>query len=397
LTALEVRVPREDELERARRAAEAAFGSSFEDEWWEPAKKVMPLDRTLTALDDGNPVALAAAYPFSLTIPGGELPCGGVTWVGVSPSHRRRGVLRALMRRQIDDLHERGEPLAALWATESVIYGRFGYGIAAPVHRLDAAKAGFGFRGDPKPVGSVRLIDEAEARDAFPPIYERVRAERAGMLARGETWWNEFRLPDRHPPGLGPRFYALYEDAGYAIYRVKSKWEHGIPNATALAVEVLGATGVAERELWRFLFSLDLASTVESEAVDPSGPLFLGTRDPRRLRLSLNDGLWLRLVDVDAALRARSFATEESVVVEVRDMFCPWNTGRYRLGVDAGRSDDAPELALDVSDLASVYLGGVDLYALAAAGFVDELRAGAVARAARLLVTLRAPFCPEVF
>ena len=395
--AIDVRAPREEEVDAGRRAVEAAFGSSFEDPWFEAARKVMPLERMLIAVDDDQPVALAAAYPFSLSIPGGELPCGGVTWVGVSPSHRRRGVLTALMRKQLDDLHEQGEPLAALWASESLIYGRFGYGIAAPMHRLEGMKAGFAFRDDRAPVGSVRLIDVTEARERFPAIHERVRAQRAGMPARSETWWNEFRLTDRKPAGLGPRFYALYEDDGYAIYRIKSEWEHGIPNATVHVVEALGATGVAEREVWRFLFSLDLATTVEGELVDPSAPLFLGARDPRRLRLTLHDGLWLRLVDADAAVRARSWATDESVVVEVRDAFCPWNAGRYRLGADAGRCDDEPELTLDACELASVYLGGVDVQALAAAGFVEELREGALARAARLLVTPRPPFCPEVF
>lgn len=395
--AIDIRVPTEDEVLPARRAVEAAFGNSFEDDWWEAARKVMPLDRMLIAVDDGTPVALAAAYPFSLTIPGGELPCGGVTWVGVQPTHRRRGVLTALMRKQLDDLHEQGEPLAALWASESVIYGRFGYGIAAPAHRLEGMKAGFAFRNGGEPVGAVRLIDEEEARERFPPIYDRVRAGRAGMPARDEMWWNEFRLPDHHPPGLGPRFYALYEDDAYAIYRVKSDWAQGVPNHVLLVIEALGATDVAEREMWRFLFSLDLVSTVECELTDPSAPLFLGARDPRRLRLTVNDGLWLRLVDVDAALRARSWAGKDSVVVEVRDAFCPWNTGRYRLGADAGRCDDGPELALDAAELASAYLGGVDMQALAAAGFVEELRDGALARAAGLLVTPRPPFCPNNF
>src|SRR5689334_7076903 len=146
--AIEIRVPLEEEVEPARRAVEAAFGQSFEDSWFEAARKVMPRERTLVAVDDGKPVALAGAYSFSLTIPGGELPCGGVTWVGVQPTHRRRGVLTALMRKQLDDLHEQGAPLAALWASESLIYGRFGYGIAAPVYRLEGTKAGFAFRDD---------------------------------------------------------------------------------------------------------------------------------------------------------------------------------------------------------------------------------------------------------
>src|SRR5205085_6887239 len=126
--------------------------------------KLMPTERIHCAYEDGRPVGTAAAFQFDVTIPGGaQLPMAGVTWVGVLPSHRRRGVLTELMRRQLDDLHERGEPLAALWASESVIYGRFGYGMAAPVHRLDAPKARFAFRDDPGSSGSVRLLGEEEA------------------------------------------------------------------------------------------------------------------------------------------------------------------------------------------------------------------------------------------
>jgi predicted acetyltransferase len=134
---------------------------------------------------------------------------------------------------------------------------------------------------------------------------------------------------------------------------------------------------------------------VESHILDPASGLWLGVTDPRRLRLKLTDGLWLRLVDVEAALRARSWASDDSLVLEVRDEFCPWNEGRYRTG--EGRVDEAPDIVLSAADLASAYLGGVDVYALAAAGRIEERTAGAVARADALFRTALPPFCPEVF
>jgi predicted acetyltransferase len=399
--ALEVRACRdEDELVSALRTVESAFGAEDEDDYTERAKKTMPVDRALLALDDGRPVGSAGAFPFSLTIPGGELACGGVTWVGVLPTHRRRGVLRELMRFQLDDLHRRGEPLAALWASESLIYGRFGYGMAAPVYDMDALKSGFAFRDDPGPVGSLRIVTREEAAQLFPPVYERIRARRAGMVARNETWWWELRLhssPGRS--GAGPRFYVVYERdgraEGYAWFRVRSKWEDSVPQGSVVVGEALGADATATREIWRFLFGVDLTERVEAEVVDPGAGLWLGVVDPRRLRLSLIDGLWLRLVDVDVALRARSFAGDDAVVLEVHDAFCPWNNGRYRTG--EGRVDAEPDLVLSAADLASAYLGGVDVFALAAAGRVEERTTGAVARADALFRTPLPPFCPEEF
>jgi predicted acetyltransferase len=397
---LEVRRCRdEDEMMAALRTVESAFGEG-PDEWYQGhAKKTMPVDRALVALEDGRVVGSAGAFPFSLTIPGGELACGGVTWVGVLPTHRRRGVLRAMMRFQIDDLHERGEPLAALFASESLIYGRFGYGISAPACGLQASRTNFRFRDDPGPVGSLRVVNFEEALELVPPVYDRVRAQRAGMIARTRAWWEGRLKGGDPPPGAGPRFTAVFERdgrvEGYALYRIRLKWEDGDPQGTVLVVEAMGDNPVAVREVWRFLFGIDLMERVHVSYVDPGSGLWHRVEDPRRLHASLYDGLWLRLVDVDAALRARSYGNDDALVLEVRDDFCAWNNGRYRLG--EGRVDAEADLALTARDLASLYLGGVDGFALAAAERLEERTPGAIARVDAAFRTPLPPFCPEEF
>jgi predicted acetyltransferase len=231
-------------------------------------------------------------------------------------------------------------------------------------------------------------------------VYERIRAERAGMLSRSQVWWWEQRLyVGPGPPGTSQRFFVVYEregrPEGYAFYRLRNKWEDGAPHGTVVVIEALAETPAATRELWRYLFGVDLTEHVEAQILDPAAGLFLGAVDPRRLGLRLSDGFWLRFVDHEAALRARSWGTDDSVVLEVRDGFCHWNEGRYRTG--AGRVDAEPDLVLTAADLASAYLGGVAVHALAAAGRVEERNAGAVSRADALFRTPLPPFCPEVF
>ena len=338
---------------------------------------------------------------FDLTIPGGELPCAGVTWVGVMPTHRRRGILRDLMRRELEDVHGWGEPIAALWASEASIYGRFGYGQAAPNGHVKSDRARFSLREEA--AGSVRFVDADEALELFPPVYERVRATRAGMPSRDERWWKEHRLadPESWRRGASRKFYAAVEldgaVEGYAYYRVKDEWEDGFPKGEVRVIEALATSVQAERALWSFLHGIDLVVRVAVPIFDPGSTLPLLVRDPRALGLRVGDGLWLRLVDVDAALRARSYKPGESVVLEVRDELCPWNAGRYRVGDDAGRTEDTADLALDVTDLASAYLGGFDFHRLARAGLVEERVEGAVEAATLLFRTDLPPYCPEVF
>jgi predicted acetyltransferase len=399
---IEIRPPAEDELRAAMTAAEIAFGAGvIEDEDWERERQALPASRALAAFDGGKPVALAGAYKFDLTIPGGELPCAGVTWVGVVPTHRRRGILRDLMHHQLEDVHTWGEPIAALWASEAAIYGRFGYGQAAPSTGAKSDKARFQLREEAN--GSVRLVDADEALELFPPVYDRVRATRAGMLSRDERWWKEHKLadPERWRRGASKKFYAAVEVdgavEGYAYYRVKDEWEDGFAKGDVRVIEALATSTEAEKVLWSFLHGIDLVTRVEAHFFDPGSPLPLLVRDPRALGLRLGDGLWLRLVDLDAALKARSFRPGESIVLEVADELCPRNAGRYRVGDDAGRTEDTADLALDTADLASAYLGAFDFHRLVYAGLAQERREGAAEAATLLFRTDLPPYCPEVF
>src|SRR5918995_5914515 len=173
--AIEIRAPREDELRAAMEAAENAFGSEVEEHDWEREQKILPPARALAAYDDGRPVGFAAAYAFDLSIPGGELPCAGVTWVGVLPTHRRRGILRDFMRRQLEDIRSWGEPIAALWASEASIYGRFGYGPAAPGMAAKSDASRFSLKSDRASNIGLRMTDAEEAFRLFPSVYDAVR------------------------------------------------------------------------------------------------------------------------------------------------------------------------------------------------------------------------------
>ena len=400
---MEIRNPSEEEFRAAMRVTESAFGEEQKDEDFERHRKMLPRDRFFAAYDGERPVGTAASFPFRLAVPGGELGAGGVTWVGVLPSHRRRGILRQLMRSQLDDLRERGEPLAILWASEAAIYGRFGYGIAAPSMEMNADPSRFAFREDPGPVGTVRIVDHDEAKQLLPRVYDKVWRGIPGFVERSTDWWEQYRLadPEHWRRGAGPKFCALLEiddePVAYAIYRIKLGWEDGYSQSQVRLLETLAATPAAARELWRFVFGIDLIVQIRGK-YDPASPLFLLMTDPRSLQLRVSEGLWLRFVDIDAALAGRTYHGDDSVVIEVRDSFCPWNEGRWRVGQEVvGRTDDTAELELDSADLASAYLGAFDFHRLAEAERVRELEPGALERATILFRTPRPPFCPEDF
>jgi predicted acetyltransferase len=389
-----------------------AFGEELTDAEFEEWDHLLEPDRLIAAFDGETPIGTAGAYTFAMTVPGGEVAVAGVTVVGVEPGHRRRGVLRSLMRHQIDDVRERGEPVAILWASETVIYQRFGYGLGTLSGSFEIERGRTAWLRPSVPEGRMRLVDATEARVTFPPVYERMRAVTPGALSRTDTWWQWGILHDAEHMrrGAGPKFRYLYEvdgvAEGYAIYRPKNEWDDRGPKGQVLVVEAMAVTPRAERAVWGFLFGIDLMRTAQARRVAVPHPLQLALADQRALGFTVSDGIWVRLVDLPAALAARRYGAADALVLEVTDAFCPWNAGRWRLeatgepgsAVAIVELTDAPaDLVVDVADLGAVYLGAHRLSDLARAGRVEEVTPGALRRADSLFASDRAPWCATMF
>jgi predicted acetyltransferase len=392
----------QDEYGRAIGAIGQYFNPPPNEEFFERLVATLPHERMHAAFEDSQIVGGAGAFPFELSVPGGSLPCAGVTAVGVHPTHRRRGVLRAMMDAQLRDVHERGEPIAALWASEETIYGRFGYGIASWAGELKVPHEWDAFAELLGEAGTTRFVTPEEARELFPPVYDAVRRERPGMTSRSETWWSDRHLRHDEDESNAPRRFVVLEldgkPLGYAIYRTHFGFEGGLPGSRLAVREALGATPQATAAVWRFLLDVDWMAVVEVPFAPPDHPLFLLLALPRRARYRMGDGLWVRLVDVPAALSGRTYGEGGPLVLEVRDAVCEWNDGRWRLeGGECSRTDEEPDLALDVSALGSAHLGGVSFTQLREALRVEELREGAVARADALFAWRPLPWCLEIF
>ncbi|MEU3552699.1 GNAT family N-acetyltransferase [Streptomyces fragilis] len=368
------------------------------------------LSRTLAAFDEGEPIAGASVYSRTLTVPGGTVPVAGIASVGVAPTHRRRGLLTAMMRAQLTDLHEqRREPIAALRPSEAGIYGRYGYGPATTGNRIRCDRRAMRFRpttdfGD----GTVRLRPADQARPFVEKVYDEVRAVTTGWPDREAAHW-AVRLAD-HPHRRGGATslrYAVHQEqdgraTGYALYR-HTETPDGLGGSAGVlqVVELAACTRQSYAALWRFLAGVDLVTWIDYEgAVDEPLPHLLA--EPRAVRSTPVDRLWLRTVDVDRALAARGYSVPLDLVLDVRDDFCPWNTGRHRLLAEQGGAGDAvcepttapADLRLDAAALGAVHLGGTTLTALAAAGLVEELRPGALSLASAAFRGDREPSYP---
>jgi predicted acetyltransferase len=403
---IEVRTLREPELRSSFATVETAFGERLGEEFFEFHRPFVELDRTLGAFDGAVLVGSASAISYAMTVPGGELPVAGVTGVGVLPTHRRRGANTALMRAQLDDSRRRGEAAAALYASQGGIYGRYGYGIAALNASIDLETQRSAFGPWYEPSGGVRLVDRDEAVQRFLPVYDEIRRARPGMMRLDERTFG-YVLDDRfrHTGKPRPGFFAAHETDGridgYVQYRIKHRWDV-VPRNELHVDDLLATTPAAYADLWRYVLDVDLVGRVRAWNRPSDEPLLHLVLEPRPLKLSLKDGLWLRLVDVEEALRARTYRGDLSTVFEVKDAFCPWNDGRYELrwtGADAicRRTDADPDLVLGVGELGAAYLGGTRLLDLHRAGRVVERSTGALARADEAFAWNPAPWCSFSF
>ncbi|WP_329395284.1 GNAT family N-acetyltransferase [Streptomyces melanogenes] len=371
-------------------------------QWW----SALEMDRGLFAMTgDGRPVGTASAYSFELTLPGEILaPAAGVTAVGVMPSHRRQGVLSAMMRHQLTELRARGEFLSVLLASEALIYRRFGYGPATYTHRLTVPRHKAAFappraRGEAgSDTGSVEVLRRADCGEILEEVYDRYRRAQPGALSRPHRWW---ALGAGQPPiSRAPRYIAVHRDAdgvpdGYASYAIGDR-------RTLTVDETIAADDAVFTALARFVLGHDLVNEVVFKHVPPEHPLRWQLTDFRAGEVSNDtDGLWVRLLDVPRALTARGWFTDGELVLDVDDPFLGEH-GRYLLTVRDGKAecvptDREPDLSLDVSDLGSIYLGGTAPSRLVRAGHIRAHRPGAAILADALFRAERAPHCLHWF
>ncbi len=383
-----------------------AFGFDVNPARVERLQSIPELALRLGAFDEDTLVGSAGSWSFAMTTPGGvPVDIEGLTIVGVLTTHRRQGILTGLMRRHLDETRARGKAVASLFATEGSIYRRYGYGIASLAAEITIERAHAAFVGPAVPGARFRLLDPEAAARAFPPIWDRIRLTRPGMLSRSDGWWRSRRMSDLDVVRAGrPALLRVLceiagRPAGYALYRAGIKIERATFAGTVEVVEAIGDSPAATRAIWRYLVDIDLMQTITADLLPIDHPLLQLVAEPSRLGMRLHDALWIRLVDVAAALSQRGWEAEgPPLVLGVADAFCPWNQGSFRLAEGkAEPTTEAPDLLLDVDALGSVYLGGCGFTQLADAGRVTERTAGALLRADALFRSARAPWCPEIF
>jgi predicted acetyltransferase len=404
---LEPKIIRDDELMEFFGAVQTGFGRTVLDESDEYPGHLITADRTFAVRDGDAIVSTASSYAFDLTVPGGaHLPIAAVSMVTVHPTHRRRGVLTRMMDAQLDDVAQRGEPLAGLTASEASIYERFGYGTATQTTNWDLeseyARLHHHVGTD---AGRVRLVDAEGAASAAHEVYSRVAPARVGELTRPEDWWPRLFAPRSR----GARFFtAVHEGAdhkpdAFARYVLDNHWPDGVAADVLRVMELQAVDAEAEAAMWNYLFGIDLVGTIKAVDRPVDDPLRWRLPDSRRMRVrQLRDHLWVRIVDVSAALGARTFGTDDALVLELVDDFRPEHNGGWLVdgGRDGGtctRTDRDPDLRLSAADLGAIYLGGVPISTLAAAGRVQELTTGAVARADRMFLVHPSPWCTTHF
>ncbi|VTR77135.1 GNAT family N-acetyltransferase [Cellulomonas hominis] len=408
----------EDRLEEYRGVDALAFAEGDRDPATDAAAPfAVPLDRALgVETDAGELVAVHGSYAFSLPVPGGEVPCAGLTWVGVRPDHRRRRLLATMIRAHVERSLARGEPVSALFAAEPGIYGRFGYGSASDHLRLTVPR-GAALRDVP---GSQDLtvrfttLDPAAHEGLVDAVHVAAGAGRPGWLPRGSDLLRRLAVAD--PPawrrgGEPARLVTVHDAAGepraYALVRRTQTWGDGGPEYPVQIRSSAAVDAPAAHRLWSFLLDLDLTATVTTGILAVDDPLLALLVDTRKPVPKVSDNLWVRLLDVPAALAARRYAAPVDVVLGVRDPLLPGNTGAWRLttgdagaeGTYAARAEPATgatDLELDVRELGAAYLGGRSLAALAGAGLVTG-GAESLHRASTAFGWPVAPVCPWVF
>ena len=394
----EMRTITNDEFVQWLRAEARAYGNRL-DHAPEVLRPHFDLDRSIAVFDQGNIVGGAHSHRVEMSLPGSSAVIAGVANIAVQPTHRRRGVMTRMMHHQIKDIHERGEPIAALFASESIIYGRFGYGIGSLREQWMIDRQYNAYARPYESRGRIVFVDPVDITAELPEVFRRSTKDRPGVFQRSPHQWEwDSQAPEHKQGGAGGLFYVAYEDDGrvdgYATYRTSG--------TTLVVNELMAATKEANTALWRFCFEVDRISCTEALRRPVDDPLPCMLADPRRLQRSTRDGLWVRLIDVAASLMLRRYMQSDRLVLEVRDELCPWNDVRFELetsaeGATCRASRSSPDLVIPVAHLASAYMGAVSFSTLAGAGLVDERTPGALLRADRMFAVQYQPWTPHNF
>ena len=357
-------------------------------------------ERSVAAIDGSEMVGTSHSYKLTISVPGGDrLPLGGISHVCVQPTHTRRGILTSMMRMQLNDFHEWGEPLSALNSSETIIYGRYGYSTACFREDWEIDRQYTAFTDSAEPRGHTEFIPSEKVGELFPEVFDRAMAGRPGVVTRTRAEWGLYVAdPERPRRGMSAYFNVAYiRDGridGYAIYRVQGD--------TLKVFELISVTDEAYSALWRFCFSVDLRTKFIADKRPLDDPMPWMLADPRRLRRKVQDNYWLRLVDARVALEGRTYRTEGSLVFEFTDSVCPWNEGRLKLeaGPDGARctpTTESPDIGMSVKEMGSTYLGGIRFSTLARAGLVEEYSEGALERADLTFSDELLPWAPSAW
>jgi predicted acetyltransferase len=394
---IEVRPLGDDDIPVFSRVQGLAFGEVRDEETLAEHRDVLAGAHMYGAFLDGQPVGTALDFDTRLSLPGGgSLPMAAVTLIGVLPSARRQGALRGMIGAQLTAIREAGTPLAGLWASEATIYGRYGFGVSANVWCAEIDTRHGRFHDAAPAPQPVRIVERQEAVTLLPEIHRRCFAATPGEIERDEAHWRYLLSPRRGDN----RIIAVHDD-GFVIYSVDRRWEHSTSVSRANVADLVWATPVAHASLWRFLLDLDLVETVTVEDRPLDDPIRFLLADRRRVRpTALTDGLWLRLIDIPAALAARRYPVTDELRLAVRRV-----EGGEELvavesaegGAGAAAFTGQPDLRLTEQALAAIYLGGDRPSTLARAGLIDELLPGALRRADSLFQTERDPWCSVTF
>lgn len=406
----DIRALEDDEFDKMPTVFGIAFGFQPNEEVLEGWRAQTEMDRTLAAFEGDEAVGTAAAVSFELTVPGAQqVPAAGVTAVAVRTTHKRRGILTSLMKQQLTDVVDRGEPLAILLASESVIYGRFGYGLASSHHLVEIDPHHGEFARPFTDPGRFRQVDRDAAAKVLPGLFDASRKRTVGDVDRNQPRWDGyFRDPEHDRGGASGLFYVVHESAkgradGYVSYRVKNEWRAGLPANEVQVRDLVADDPDVYAATWRYLLDIDLAGAITAWGRPVDEPLRWLLHDPRRLKTMMQaDFLWARIVDVPAALSERRYTVPGDLVLEVVDDFLGVGTGRVALsgapdGATCKATKKKADLALSIADLGAIYLGGHSASALARAGRIEEKSKGALARADAMFTTHPAPYCRTGF